>query len=137
MTFSVIDSRWTLTYLFFNQGSQGKVIKEIGKVFPNIHVSVFHQAFVVEAVDLCDLPRFVIATKNGDAMSKPYFERHEKRDRLDRVVSSVDVVSHEEIICIWRVSSDAEQLHQVMKLTVNITTDGDRTFDRLYIGFFL
>ena len=50
-----------------------------------------------------------------------------------RIISSVDVVSHEEIICIWRFSTDAEQLHQIMELTVNISTNGNRAADRLHI----
>jgi hypothetical protein len=30
--------------------------------------------------------------------------------------------THEEVVCVWYISSHAEQLHKVMKLTVNVTT---------------
>jgi hypothetical protein len=42
---------------------------------------------------LGDLSRFVIATEDGDALWVSNLEGDEKRDRLDRVVAAVDVVT--------------------------------------------
>jgi len=36
--------------------------------------------------------------------------------------------THEKIICIWIGPANLEELHQVMKLTMNITADGDWAF---------
>ena len=40
------------------------------------------------------------------------------------MVPSVYVITHEQEVDIWRVSSDLEQLLQVKKLTVNVTAYG-------------
>ena len=39
-------------YLAVNQGRQGKVVEQVGEVFPNIGISIFSQAFVIEPVHL-------------------------------------------------------------------------------------
>ena len=57
-----------------------------------------------------------------------YLESNQQGDRLHTVVSSVHIISHEEIIGVGTLPSDPEQLHQVVKLTMNIATDCHRTF---------
>lgn len=44
---------------------------------------------------------------------------------LDAEVSSVHVVTQEEISRFFRVSSDLKELHQIVVLPVNITAHGD------------
>lgn len=36
--------------------------------------------------------------------------------------------THEKIVCIWIGTPNLEQLHQVMKLAVNVTTNRNRAF---------
>lgn len=47
--------------LVIDQSCQGKVVEEIGEIFPDVCVAVFSKALVVETVDLCDLAGFVVA----------------------------------------------------------------------------
>ena len=47
-----------------SQTCEGQVVEEVGKVLPDIGVSVFAQAFVVKSVNLSDLTRFVVATED-------------------------------------------------------------------------
>jgi hypothetical protein len=47
--------------LVINEGSEGEVVKQIGEEPPNISVSIFPQALVIEAVHLRDLSRFVVS----------------------------------------------------------------------------
>lgn len=56
----------------------------------------------------------MIPAEDGDAVSVPQLEGHEQRDGLDRVVPSVDVVAHEEVVGIWRVAADAKELGEVV-----------------------
>ena len=72
---------------------------------------------------LRDLSAFMIAAKNRDSISIAYFECHHKRHDLYRVVSSVNIVTHEEIVCIWELAADLEQLDQIVELTVNVAAD--------------
>ena len=54
--------------LVLNECGEGKIVEQVGEIFPDIGIAVFAQAFVVKAVDLGDLARLVVATKNGDAL---------------------------------------------------------------------
>ena len=50
------------------------------------------------------------------------------RDRFDAVVSSVDIVAHEKVICVGGLAADAEKLHKVVELTVHVAAYGHRAF---------
>jgi len=89
-----------ITDLVLDESCEGEIIEEIGEVPPYVGVSVLPQAFVVETVDLGDLARFVVASKDGDAIAVPQLHRDEKSDGLDGVVSSVYVITHEEVVGI-------------------------------------
>ena len=68
--------------LAVNQSGEGQVVKKIGEIFPDICVSVFTQALIVETVDLGDLARFVVTSENGDAVRISNFERDKKGNCL-------------------------------------------------------
>lgn len=48
-----------------NNCSEWQVIEELGEVDPNIWVSIFAQALVVESVNLSDLTHFVVTSQNS------------------------------------------------------------------------
>lgn len=79
--------------LIIDEGGKGKVIKEVGEEFPHVGVAVFTEALVVETVDLGDLAGLVVSAQNGDPLGVPNLERNEERHRLDRVVSTVNVIT--------------------------------------------
>ena len=93
---------WTSdTDLILDEGCEREVVEQISKVSPHVRVAVFPQAFVVEAVHLRDLPRLVVAAQDGDAVAVAQLEGDKESDRLYGVVSSVDVITHEEVVCVW------------------------------------
>jgi hypothetical protein len=85
---------------------------------------------------LCDLPRLMIASENGHSVLKSHFQRHQERHCLNRVVASINVVAHKEIVCLWDSTADSEELHQVQKLAVDVATDCHRNFNGLDISLF-
>ena len=79
--------------LVVDEGGKRKVVEEIGEVFPYVGVAVLPETLVVEAVDLCDLTRLVVATENCDALRISDFESNKERDRFDRVITSINIVT--------------------------------------------
>ena len=67
------------------------------------------------------------------ACTHTYLETNKQRNGLHRVIPSVNIVPHEQVVCVGRLSSDAEQLHQVVELPVDIPTHRDGTLDLLDI----
>lgn len=122
--------------LLFNEGCEREVIEQISEIFPDISVSINSEALVIETVHLCNLSTLVVSSGQGDAVLVTDFVAHQQRNRLDGVVTSVNVVTHEQVICLRGLTSDSKQFQQVVELTMHITTNGHRTFDRLYILFF-
>ena len=123
--------------LVVDEGRQRQVVEEVGEVFPHVGVAVFAEAFVVEAVDLGDLPGFVVASEDGDALGVADLEGDEEGHGLDGEVAPVNVVAHEEVVGVRVGTADLEELHQVVELAVDVTADGDGALDGLDVGFVL
>lgn len=121
--------------LIFNHRSQWKQIKELCKVFPNICVSILSLAFIIESIDLSNLPTFVVSSQNGNSIFVPYFEGDEECYSLNWVIPSIDIIAHKQIVSIWAIASYFEELNQVMKLPMNVSTDCDWAPHRLHIDF--
>lgn len=112
--------------LVVDQGGQGEVVEKVGEVLPDIGIAVFAQAFVVEPVHLGNLTRLVVAAENGNPLWVSDLESNKESDSLDGKVSSVNVITHEKVVCVWVGSTNLEQFHQIVELTVNITAYCDR-----------
>jgi hypothetical protein len=140
------------THLVVDQRRQREKVEQVGKETPHVGIPVLPQALVIEPIHLRDLPRLVVAPQNRHAVSIPQLERDKQRHRLDRVVPAVDVVPHEQVVGVRRVSANPEELREIMlypdlikhrsprgdathELAVNIATDGDRAPDWLHVGF--
>lgn len=71
---------------------------------------------------LGDLTAFVVASQNSHTVLVADFEGNQERHRLDRVVATVNVISHKQVVGVGRIAANAKQLHQVMKLPMDIST---------------
>ena len=97
--------------LIFDDSCQRQVVKEVRQVLPDISIAVLSETLIVEAIDLCDLTTFMVTAENRDAFLKSYFKTDEKCDGLHRVVSTIDIITHEEVISIGRSPTDFEKFH--------------------------
>lgn len=123
-----------MSYLVLDQGSKGEVVKEVGEGLPDISVAVLSEALVIESVDLSNLTRFMVSTQDGDTVLVAELEGDQEGDSLDRVVTTIDIVSHEEVVGIGGVASNPEEFHQIVELTVDVTTNSNGTAHRLDVG---
>ena len=51
------------------------------------------------------------------------FEREQEEKGLDTVVSPVHEIAKEQIVAVWAVTANLEQLYQVVELPVDVPTD--------------
>lgn len=79
--------------LVVNESGEREVIEEVGEVFPNVRVTVFAQAFIVEAVDLGNLTGFVVSSEDGYTLWVADLESDKESHRFDRVIASIYVVA--------------------------------------------
>lgn len=79
--------------LVLDESGEGEEVEEVGEVLPDVGVAVLAETLVVEAVDLRDLARLVVAAEDGDALGVADLEGDEQGDCLDGVVATVDVVA--------------------------------------------
>lgn len=120
-----------------DNSSHWKVVKGISEVLPDVGVSVLSETLIVKPIDLGDLATFVVSPQNSDAISVPNLQGYKKCDCFKRVVTSVNVITHEQIIRFRALSSNAEQLCKIIKLSMDISTDSYWSNDGLYVGFVL
>jgi hypothetical protein len=66
----------------------------------------------------------VVSTEDGHAIRVPQLEGHKESHGLDRVVPTINIVPHEEVVGVGRVSTDSEELGQIMLERVGLRMDG-------------
>lgn len=85
-----------------------EVVKQLSEVDPHIGVSVLAETLVVEAIDLSDLSHLVVSSQDSKAILESHFQGDQKSNSFDRVVPTVDIIAHEEVVSIWRLSANFE-----------------------------
>lgn len=65
----------------------------------------------------------MVSSQNRESLRISNFQCNKQGDGLDRVISAIDVVTHEEVVGLRRLAANLEELAQVMELAVDITAD--------------
>ena len=73
---------------------------------------------------LSDLSALVVTPEDRDSVLEAHFEGHEQRHCLDRVIATIDVVAHEKIVRVGRLTTDLEQFAKIVELSMDITANG-------------
>ena len=113
----------------FNNRCKRDVVKKISQHLPYVLTTIFSHTFVVKPINLSYLSAFVVSSQDCEPVWIPYFQNKQECDCFYRVVSSINVVSHKEVVGVWALTSVFEQFNQVVKLAMDVTTDSDRTTD--------
>lgn len=94
--------------LVINDCSQCQIVEDLSAVAPNINRTVLSKALIVKAVDLGDLTRLVVSSDEGNSLGVSHFEGKEQQERFNGRITSVDEISHEEVVRVRALSSDLE-----------------------------
>ena len=65
----------------------------------------------------------MVASDECDALWVSHLESEEQEECLNGVVAAINKVAHKEVIGVGALPSHLEQLHQVVKLTVDVTAN--------------
>ena len=94
--------------LVLNYRCEGQVVEQICEVLPDVRVAIFAEALVVESIDLSDLTRLVIASDQSDTLRVTNFQGEQKKERLDRIVATIDEISHEQVVGVGALAAHLE-----------------------------
>lgn len=119
--------------LWSNYCSQRKVVEQLSELLPNFSISILPQAFIIEPVNLRDLSALMITSKDGQSLWISDFQSDKQSDSLNRIIASINVISHEQVIGIRGLSSNLEKFTQVVELTMNVTTDSYWCWNTLHV----
>lgn len=106
-------------------------------MLPHRGVTVLSQTLIVESIDLSNLSRLVVTAKDRNSLAIPDLQGNEKGHCLYGVISSVDIVSHEQVVGVGRLSSNFEEFLKIVKLAVDISADRDWRVHSLNVGLIL
>jgi len=95
--------------LSFDDSSSAEEVEDFGAVLPGVGVSVLAHALVVVTVDLGDLSGLMVTSEKGDVTGVPHLQAHQKLECLNRVESTVNKISHEDVAGRRDVSSLVEE----------------------------
>ena len=133
--------------LVVDDGRQSQVVEYVCAVAPHVDTAELAQAFVIEAVHLCDLAGLVVAANQSNALWITHLQSNQKQEGLDGVAATVDEITHEEVISVRTFAAHLKKLLEVVELAVDVTTDltdsqiigtyCDGTLHVLYVAFLL
>ena len=134
--------------LFVDDRGNGQAVETVGKSLPQFDVissfawktSVRHPApprpargrsrtFVVKSVNPVDTRALVVSTEDEKVLGVLDLVREQETDRLEGLLSSVDIITQEEVICLGGEPAVLEQSQQVVVLPVDVTADLDRRLE--------
>lgn len=93
-----------------NEGGEWQVRENVSKPLPDVIVAVFLQAFIVKAIDFIDFLALMVASQDGEPIFISALQSKNKREGLNRVIASIDVISHEKIVSVGRLATNSKKL---------------------------
>ena len=91
-----------------DNSSDTEVIEDFSAVFPRVSISVLSNGLVIEAVHGGDLSSLVVSSQQGDVSWVLELQAEQKLEGLDRVETSVNEISHEDVSSVWDLTTLVE-----------------------------
>jgi hypothetical protein len=108
--------------LLINDCCNGQAVETVGECLPELDV-VSSLAFIVEPVDAVDGRAFMVAAKDEEVFRVFDLVRKKQADGLKRLFASIDIITEEQVVCLWRESAIFEQTKEVIVLAVNVAAN--------------
>jgi hypothetical protein len=111
--------------LLVNDGSDGKAVEAVGKSLPQLNV-IATLALVVESIDTVDGGALVVTSEDEEVFGVLDLVGEEQADGLEGLLTSVDIVTEEEVVGLGGEATVLEESEEIVVLSVDITADLDR-----------
>ena len=118
-----------------DNGSKRQIIEDISTVPPDVQRTIFSETFIIEPIDLCDLPAFVVASYQSNHVGIPNFVSKQKQESFHAIEASIDEIPQKEVIYGRNISPIFEELQKIIKLAMYISTYCHRRVNPLDVSF--
>lgn len=108
--------------LLVDDSGDRKAVEAIGEGLPKLDV-VATLALVVEAIDSVDRGALVVTSEDEEVFGVLDLVGKEQANGLKRLLTSVDVVTEEEVVGLGREATVLEESEEIVVLSVDITAD--------------
>lgn len=102
-----------------NKSCNWKTVEHVGENFPEFD-SVSSLALIVEPINAVDLGALVITSKQEEVLGILDFVAQKKTDCFNALLSSVDVVTQEQVVSFRREAAVLKKTKQVVVLPMHI-----------------
>ena len=106
--------------LLVNKGGNRKAVETVSEGLPESDV-VSSLAFVVESIDTIDGGALVVTSEQEEVLWILDLVGEEKADGFETLFTSINIITEEQVIGLWRETAILEQSQEIVVLTVNIT----------------
>jgi hypothetical protein len=110
--------------LLVDDSGDRKAVEAIGECFPQLDI-VATLALVVEAIDSVDRGALVVTSEDEEVFGVLDLVGKEQANGLKRLLTSVDVVTEEEVVGLRREATVLEESEEIVVLSMDITADLD------------
>lgn len=111
--------------LLVNDGSDRKAVEAVGESLPQLDV-IATLALVVKSIDTVDRGALVVTSEDEEVFGVLDLVGEEQADGLKRLLTSVDVITEEEVVGLGREATVLEESEKIVVLSVDITTNLSR-----------
>jgi hypothetical protein len=112
--------------LAVNDGGNWEEIEQVRALLPDVNAAEFADAFVIEAVCLRHLARFVVPPEKCHPRGKADKEGEEIEEGFDGMIAAIHVIAEEKITGVRALTTNSEKLLKIKELAVDVAADCHR-----------